>query len=234
MQCVGHAAGHDAAVGDGHRRQAELLDGGLFKNQHKHGGNDRHRQKLHKAQLDAVQLGAEVVHQQNLGGKQKGTAQQLPFAAGQGQAVVPGQAQQIQAHHAGGHATPQLYTGAAAKKHAEHRHQHYIQGGHEPGLGCAGGANAHLLRSRCRKQRDAAADAALYQHLAVLPKARLGGGVGLAGFAQHGHQPQQKHTGQPAAARQKAVRAHVVSAHALRHKSGAPDEGSPHQQQGIA
>ena len=106
LQCVGHAAGHDAAVGNGHRRQAELLDGGLFKNQHKHGGNDRHRQKLHKAQLDTVQLGTEVVHQQNLGGKQKGTAQQLPFAAGQGQAVVPGQAQQIQAHHAGGHAAP--------------------------------------------------------------------------------------------------------------------------------
>ena len=169
-----------------------------------------------------------------------GKQQQLQQAAAnfqqnvQANKYTQAQAQQIQAHHAGGHAAPQLYTGAAAKKHAEHRHQHYIQSGHEPGLGRAGGANAHLLRSRCRKQRDAAADAALYQHLAVLPKARLGGGVCLAGFAQHGHQPQQKHTGQPAAARQKAVRAHVVSAHALRHKSGAPDEGSPHQQQGIA
>ena len=174
-----------------------------------------------------------MVHQHDLQAEQKRAAQQHPFTAGQAQCIVPGQAEQIQPHYTGGDAAPQLYAGAAAKKYTEHRYQHHIQRRHKPGLGRAGGANANLLRRRGRKQRRTAEHTALYQHLAVLPKARLSGRIGLARLAQHGHQSQQKYTGQPAAARQKRVGTHVVSPHTLCHKGGAPDKGRPHQQQGV-
>ena len=52
--------------------------------------------------------------------------------------------------------------------------------------------------------------------------------------AAHKQHPQQKDAGQPAAAGQKGVCAHVAAADALRHKGRAPDEGGADQQQCVA
>ena len=171
-----------------------------------------------------------MVDQHNLQREQRRAEQQLPLAAGQAQGIAARQAEQIQPHHTDHHAAPQLDAGAAAKKDTRDRHQHHIERRHKPGLGCAGGANAHLLRRRRRKQRRTAENTALDQYLFVLPEPRLGGGVRPAHLAQHSHQPQQERTGQPAAARQKRVRPHVVAADALRDESCAPDKCAAHQQ----
>ena len=156
LQREGHAAGHNAAVGDGDRRTPELVDCRRFKDKHKDRGQHCDHQKLGEAELDAVQLGAEVVYHEDLQCEQQRTEQQLPLAAGQAERIAPRKAEQVQPHNADRHAAPQLDAGAAAQKDPRNRHQHHIQRRHKAGLGGAGRADAHLLGRRCRKQRRAA------------------------------------------------------------------------------
>ena len=175
-----------------------------------------------------------MVDQHDLRREQDRTDQKLPLAAGQAQRVAPGQTEQIQPHDAGRDTAPQLDAGAAAQENPRHRHQHNVERRHKARLGRAGRANAHLLRGGRRKQRHTAENTAAQQHFFVLPEARLRGGVRFAHLAQHGHQAQQKRTGQPAAAGQKRVRAHIIAADALCDKGRAPDECAGHKHQRVA
>ena len=174
-----------------------------------------------------------MIHQHNLERKQQRAEQQHPFAAGQGQGIVPRQAQQVKPRQADAGADSQFDPRPPPKEHPQQRYQHHIQRRQKARLGRAGGANADLLCRRSRKQRNAAEHTAPQQHPAVDPERNTGiRFAGLAAAQQNQHD--QKCAGQPAAGRQKGIRPHIAAAHTLRHKGCAPDQRPQQKQQGVA
>lgn len=91
-------------------------------------------QKFRKAQLHTVQPGAVMIHQHNLERKQQRAEQQHPFAAGQGQGIVPRQAQQVKSRQADAGADSQFDPRPPPKEHPQQRYQHHIQRRQKPAL----------------------------------------------------------------------------------------------------
>ena len=147
----------DAASSDGHRRPGQLFHRRLLKQQHPAGGKQRRHQKLHKAQLHAVQLRPEMPDKQDLHCKQPAAHSKSCHSPPVRVSVSrPARHKRYSPATLTATHTHSLAPGRRPGQQPQHRHDHNIQRGQKARLGCAGGADAHLLRRRRRKQRRAA------------------------------------------------------------------------------
>ena len=234
LQRVGHAAGHHAAVQQGHRVHGKFRRGRVLQQQRCHRAFHRHHKELPQAQAHAIHLRTIMVHRHDLETEQHGAQQQHHVAAFHAAKAVL-HAQQIQPAHRNGHAEPQLGAAAAAQCQPEDGHQHHIHRREEACFGRGGvQCQAELLGSRRHKQQRAAHKAGPAQAAALLRRFRCpsGAGAALTHQVKHLDRGQQHQHRQPAAPGQKAAGSHAGTG-ALGHEGRAPDKRAQQQQKRI-
>ena len=159
LQGIAHAAGEHAHIQQGPDAVQQHLEADGVEKQGQNGGPGAGKQELQAAELHTVAEGGEVVNNQDVHGEAYSTYQHQQVAGGQGEAALD--TQQVQRAHGQGHGDPHRQADLPAEEQAEHRHQHHIQGGDEPGLAAVGtGHQARLLEVGGNCQHCAAAEAA--------------------------------------------------------------------------
>ena len=118
------------------------------------------------------------------------------------------------------HRQPHLPSGLLPQKHAEHRHQDDVEGGHKPCLPRRGVLDADLLHTAGREQGQSAAESSRNQGLC----APLFPGCPFVDLPQDIDAGEKRHAADEGSDAVKPEGAQVVHSHALGDKGGSPDK----------
>ena len=133
LEGIAHTCGKNAGVADRQPALQNTVQIRFFCEEHNGKGNDTHNEKLHAAQADAIQLGADLINDQNVSRKCCGTAENQQLALSNGH--VTG-AEQVQTRKRQNDTDPNPRLHPAAKQQPCHGNQNNIQGGDKTCFAC--------------------------------------------------------------------------------------------------
>ena len=186
-------------------------------------GNQTAHQRLDDVQTDAVQLVCHPIHQRNLHGKGKGTANHQNITDVDGGYACA--AEQIQADDRNSDGNDGGQGRLFTQHQTAHGHQHDVHGGNETGFAGIGVHQSHLLGGAGHKQGQAAQDTGL-------PKLFVGPffqeGLPLRTVKQKDHRDQDSHRQETANGLEAEGTDDIT--HGLGHKGRTPDHRRDQQQ----